>query len=61
MFKFLRYLFIIGMIVFSFNVSFTWDIPIDNQMGVFCLGLFMVFIFFYHVVIDIRYLMRKES
>jgi hypothetical protein len=59
MFKLLRYLFIIGMIVFSGIVSFTWDIPTDNQMGVFFLGLFMVFTLFYHVITDIKILLRN--
>ena len=60
MFKLIRYLFIIGVIVFSGWVSFNMDIPTDNQMGVFCLGLFMVFIFIYHVISDIKEWIRDE-
>lgn len=60
MFKLSRYIFIIGMIVFSGWVCFNTDVPTDNQMGVFCLGLVMVFIFIYHVITDIKEWIRDE-
>jgi len=61
MFTFLRYLFIIGSIVFSGWTSFKWDIPTDNQIGVFFFGLFMVFVLFYHFVTDIRELTKEKK
>ena len=61
MFILLRYLFIIGIIVFSGWVSFSWDIPTDNQIGVFFLGVFMVFVLFYHFVTDIRELIKEKK
>lgn len=48
--KLFPYIAIIGFIVYSMWAAFTWDIPVDNQIGMFlfsCLGVGMLFLCLY--------------
>lgn len=52
--KLFPYIAIIGFIVYSMWVSLTWNIPVDNQIGMFlfsCMGIGMFFIILFE---DIR-------
>lgn len=45
-----NYFSILGMFFFSFWVSLTWNIPVDNQIAMFflscmCLGMFFLILF----------------
>ena len=59
--KLFPYIAIIGFIVYSMWVSLTWDIPVDNQMGMFlfsCMGIGMFFIILFE---DIRNYFKKNK
>ncbi len=59
--KLFPYIAIIGFIVYSMWVSLTWDIPVDNQMGMFlfsCMGIGMFFIILFE---DIRNYFKKKK
>ena len=59
--KLFPYIAIIGFIVYSMWVSLTWDIPVDNQMGMFlfsCMGIGMFFIILFE---DIQNYFKKKK
>ena len=59
--KLFPYIAIIGFIVYSMWVSLTWDIPVDNQLGMFlfsCMGIGMFFIILFE---DIRNYFKKKK
>ena len=59
--KLFPYIAIIGFIVYSMWVSLTWDIPVDNQMGMFlfsCMGIGMFFMILFE---DIRNYFKKKK
>jgi len=59
--KLFPYIAIIGFIVYSMWAAFTWDIPVDNQMGMFffsCMGIGMFFIILFE---DIRNYFKKKK
>lgn len=56
------YITIIAFVTFSMWVAFTWDIPVDNQIGMFlfsCVGVGMFFIILFE---DIKnYIKSKKT
>ena len=59
--KLFPYIGIIGFIVYTMWVAFTWDIPVDNQMGMFlfsCMGIGMFFIILFE---DIKNYIKSKK
>ena len=59
--KFFPYIVIIGFVIYFMWVSFTWNIPVDNQIGMFllsCMGIKMFFIMLY---VDIKNYIKSKK
>lgn len=55
------YISVIGFIVYTMWVALTWDIPVDNQMGMFlfsCMGIGMFFIILFE---DIKNYIKSKK
>ncbi len=59
--KLFPYLTLISMSVFGIWVSFTWNIPVDNQIGMFFLSCMCIGLFFMVLVHDIRYYIKSKT
>ena len=50
--------FVVG---FGFSVSLTWDIPVDNQIGMFILTCLMLTLLVSLIVYDIKEYLKKKK
>lgn len=58
--KLFPYLCIAGLAAFSLNVSFTWDIPVDNQIAMFVFSCVCIGLFFLVLVEDVRKYIKSK-
>lgn len=59
--KLFPYIAIIGFVVYSMWAAFTWNIPVDNQIGMFflsCMGIGMFFLCLYE---DIKNYIKSKK
>ena len=59
--KLFPYIAIIGFIVYSMWVALTWDIPVDNQIGMFFISCMCIGMFFIILFEDIRNYFKKKK
>jgi len=59
--KLIPYVVLVLMTIYSSWVSFTWDIPIDNQIGMFILSCLSFMSLLLMVFDDVRYYINIKS
>ena len=59
--KFFPYIVIIGFVIYSMWVSFTWNIPVDNQIAMFFLSCMGVSMFFLMLFEDIKNYIKSKK
>jgi hypothetical protein len=55
------YLLLTFVVGFGFQVSLTWDIPVDNQIGMFILTCFMLTLLITMIVFDIKEHLKNKK
>lgn len=55
------YITLISMSVFGLWVSFTWNIPVDNQIGMFVLSVLCFSLFLMVLVHDIKDFIKSKT
>jgi hypothetical protein len=55
------YLMLISSIIFGFYISFTWDIPVDNQIGTFLMTCLLLVVLMFSIVNDTYQLIKRKK
>jgi len=55
------YLILTFVVGFGFSVSLTWDIPVDNQIGMFIFTCLMLTLLVSSIVYDIKEYLKKKK